>query len=160
MDLKHYINTGLNFSVPLNPYIAALPPYNAGMNVAVARARSGRDDIARLASNENPDGCSPAVFTALASPSLELARYADPACADLRSALGQKLETDPDRIVVGNGSEEMIAAISRAVLLHDATVVTMTPCFGLHEIEPLAVGANDEIVEAQRKFDDRIEPRE
>jgi histidinol-phosphate aminotransferase len=142
MNVKHSVKTASSHSVPLNPHIAALPPYNAGMNVAVARALSGRDDIARLASNENPDGCSPAVIAALVSPSLEPWRYADPACTELRAALGQKLATDPGRIVVGNGSEEMIAAISRAVLVADATVATVVPSFGLHEIEPLAVGAN------------------
>lgn len=128
-------------SLAINPNVAALPPYNAGMNVAVARSISGRDDIARLASNENPDGCSPAVLAALASPTLEPWRYADPACTALRAALGRKLAVDPETIVVGNGSEEMIAAISRAALLPGASVVTVVPSFGLHEIEPLAQGA-------------------
>lgn len=129
-------------SLPLNPHIAALPPYNAGMNIAVARALSGRHDIARLASNENPDGCSPAVMAALASSSFEPWRYADPACTALRAALGEKLAVDPGLIVAGNGSEEMIAAISRAVLVPGASVVTTVPSFGLHEIEPLAAGAD------------------
>lgn len=124
-----------------NPHVAALPPYNAGMNVAVARSISGRDDIARLASNENPDGCSPAVLAALASPALEPWRYADPACTALRAALGGKLGVEPDTIVVGNGSEEMIAAVSRAMLVPGTSVVTVVPSFGLHEIEPLAQGA-------------------
>jgi histidinol-phosphate aminotransferase len=112
------------------------------MNVAVARAISGRDDIARLASNENPDGCSPNVMAALASPLFEPWRYADPACAELRAAIGGKIAVDPGLIVVGNGSEEMIAAISRAVLAPGTSVLTTVPSFGLHEIEPLAVGAN------------------
>ncbi|MFC3325092.1 aminotransferase class I/II-fold pyridoxal phosphate-dependent enzyme [Mesorhizobium cantuariense] len=128
--------------LPLNPHIAALPFYNAGMNIAMARALSGRHDIARLASNENPDGCSPAVMVALASSSFEPWRYADPACTALRAALGEKLAVDPGLIVAGNGSEEMIAAISRAVLVPGASVVTTVPSFGLHEIEPLAAGAD------------------
>src|SRR5690348_7521729 len=85
-----------------NPYIAALPPYNAGMNIAMARALSGHQDIARLASNETPDGCSPNVMKALASPSFEPWRYADPACTALRAALGEKVAIDPGLIVVGN----------------------------------------------------------
>ncbi|TPK89547.1 histidinol-phosphate transaminase [Mesorhizobium sp. B2-4-12] len=129
-------------SLPLNPHVAALPSYNAGMNIAMARALSGRHDIARLASNENPDGCSPAVTAALASSSFEPWRYADPACTALRAALGDRLTVDPNLIVVGNGSEEMIAAISRAVLVPGASVVTTVPSFGLHEIEPLAAGAD------------------
>lgn len=123
----------------LNPHIAALPLYNAGMNIAVARRVSGIDDIAALASNENPYGCSPAVKSVLAQ--LDPSRYADPACVTLRAALGRKLDTAPERIVVGNGSEEMIAAVCRAVLRPFATVVTLVPGFGLHEIESQANGA-------------------
>ena len=142
---------GLRF----NPHVAALPPYNAGMNVEVARALSGRQDIARLASNENPEGCSPAVMKALASAAYEPWRYADPACTALRAALGRKLLVEPDTIVVGNGSEEMIAAISRAMLMPGASVATVVPSFGLHEIEPLATGANVVKISmtAQMEFD-------
>ncbi|MFC5420149.1 histidinol-phosphate transaminase [Bosea eneae] len=128
-------------SLVLNPHVAALPPYNAGLTVAVARAASGRSDIARLASNENPDGCSPAVLEALRSSQFEPWRYADPACTELRTALAEKLAAAADRIVIGNGSEEMIAAIARAALTPGCEVVTVTPSFGLHEIEPLAAGA-------------------
>ena len=128
-------------SLVLNPHVAALPPYNAGLNIAVARAVSGRSDIARLASNENPDGCSPAVLEALRSPQFEPWRYADPACTELRGALAERLAVAPEQIVVGNGSEEMIAAIARAALTPGCEVVTITPSFGLHEIEPLAAGA-------------------
>ena len=128
---------GLTF----NPHVAALPPYNAGINVAIARATSGRDDIARLASNENPEGCSPAVMQALASSAFEPWRYADPACTALRAKLAARLGVDAAQIVVGNGSEEMIAAVSRAVLIAGRQVLTVVPSFGLHEIEPLAIGA-------------------
>lgn len=125
----------------VNPNVAALPPYNAGMSLARARALSGHDDLARLASNENPDGCSPAVLAALANGGFEPWRYADPACTLLREALADRLRVDPSAIVVGNGSEEMIAAISRGVLVSGTQVVTVVPSFGLHEIEPLAAGA-------------------
>ncbi|MFF0952882.1 histidinol-phosphate transaminase [Rhizobium leguminosarum] len=123
----------------LNPNVAELPPYNAGMNIAVARSKTGLADIAALASNENPYGCSPKVTAALAS--LDPSRYADPTCVGLRDALSRRLSVAGNRIVIGNGSEEMIAAVCRAVLRPFATVVAMTPGFGLHEIEPRANGA-------------------
>ncbi|NBZ90107.1 histidinol-phosphate transaminase [Stagnihabitans tardus] len=128
-------------AVPLNPNLAALPPYNAGMTLSKARSLSGLDDIARLASNENPEGCYPAVLAALASPDFQPWRYADPGCTALRAALAEKLGCTADCIVAGNGSEEMIAAICRTVLEPQAVVLTVVPSFGLHEIEPLALGA-------------------
>jgi histidinol-phosphate aminotransferase len=124
-----------------NPHIAALPTYNAGMNIALARQLSGHQDIAALASNENPDGCSPAVTAALGSAAFNPSRYADPACATLRSALSMALDVPAAEIVAGNGSEELVAAISRAFLVEGASALTVTPSFGLHEIEPLAAGA-------------------
>jgi histidinol-phosphate aminotransferase len=136
-----------------NPNVAALPRYNAGMALAVARKISNRDDIARLASNENPFGCSPKVMDALASTAFEPWRYADPACAALRAALAAKLGIDPETIVIGNGSEEMIAAISRAFLVPGAAAVTVSPSFGLHEIEPLAAGARVVKVPMTAAFD-------
>ena len=135
------VRGGAAMALSVNPHVAALPPYNAGMSLARARAISGHDHLARLASNENPDGCSPAVLAALASGRFEPWRYADPACTVLREALAQRLGVTADMIVVGNGSEEMIAAISRGILVAGARVVTLVPSFGLHEIEPLAAGA-------------------
>ncbi len=85
-------------------------------------------------SNENPHGCSPKVKAALAQ--LDPIRYSDPAGAALRKALGSKLDVASERIVIVNGSEEMIAMICRAVLRPFSAVVTVMPGFGLHEIEP------------------------
>lgn len=124
-----------------NPNIEALPKYNAGLTAAAARAASGREFIARLGSNENPHGCSPAVLRALVDHAVDFSRYSDPACEGLRAVLATELGVDPAEIVVGNGSEEMIAAAARAFLTAGADALTVAPCFGLHEIEPLAVGA-------------------
>ena len=141
----------LRDEIPLNPHVAGLPPYNAGMNIAAAQKHSGRQDIAPLASNENPDGCSPKVAAALAD--LNPARYCDPAGTALRTALSHKLCVPADRIVVGNGSEEMIAAVCRAILRPDAFVATLCPGFGLHEIEALANGARVEKVAMRADLD-------
>ena len=141
----------LRDEIPLNPHVAGLPPYNAGMNIAAAQKHSGRQDIAALASNENPDGCSPKVAAALAG--LNPARYCDPACTALRTALSHKLDVPADRIVVGNGSEEMIAAACRAILRPGAFVATLCPGFGLHEIEALANGARVEKVAMRPDLD-------
>lgn len=124
-----------------NPNVAALPKYNSGVTIAVAREASSVERIARLGSNENPYGCSPKVLRALADGGVEISRYSDPGCDVLRAALGEQLCVDPALIVVGNGSEEMIAAAARSFLVPGASALTVAPCFGLHEIESLAVGA-------------------
>lgn len=129
---------GLHF----NPHIDALPAYNAGMNIEVARAATGLTDFARLASNENPHGCSPAVVNALSPEVFEPWRYNDPACAALRARLADHLDVPIEQVVVGNGSEELIAAVTRAFVMPGDTFVTVLPSFGRHEIEALAAGAH------------------
>lgn len=129
--------SGLSF----NPNIAALPKYNAGLTLAAARAASRSDVMTRIASNENPYGCSPEVARALASGELEIGRYSDPNCELLRSELSNKLGVNAAELVIGNGSEEMIAAAARSFLTEGALALTVAPCFGLHEIEALAMGA-------------------
>lgn len=121
------------------PEVTALPPYNAGMTASLARKISGRQDVAALASNENPYGSAPAVQEALRAvcPS----RYSDSASGGLRSALSEHLGIPVEQIVCGNGSEELIAAVSRAYLSKGDVALTIAPSFGLHEIEPLAAGA-------------------
>lgn len=124
-----------------NPHIAALPKYNSGLTLAAARAASRHETIARLASNENPYGCSPEVARALSAGALEIGRYSDPGCEIPRNALADRLAVSASELVIGNGSEEMIAAAARSFLTPGAVALTVAPCFGLHEIEPLAVGA-------------------
>ncbi|HEY6644396.1 histidinol-phosphate transaminase [Povalibacter sp.] len=142
MVIKHSLSTRQSISPPepyYNPHVEALPKYNSGLSLAAARAASGLTQIARLASNENPHGCSPGVMQAIDA--VELWRYSDPGCELLRATLATKLGVDPAQIVIGNGSEEMIAAASRGFLTAGSHALTVTPSFGLHEIEPLAVGA-------------------
>ncbi|TGV11422.1 aminotransferase class I/II-fold pyridoxal phosphate-dependent enzyme [Mesorhizobium sp. M8A.F.Ca.ET.173.01.1.1] len=133
------MNTNSNQAPSRNPLIARLPKYNAGTSIAAARQASGRGEVAALASNENPYGCSPAVTEALRafSPS----RYSDPASTALRGALAIHLDVPDSHIAVGNGSEDIIAALSRAFLVAGDRVLTVIPSFGLHVIQPMAMGA-------------------
>lgn len=126
----------------LNPMIADLPRYNAGMNIDLARKLSGKSQIAALASNENAGGCAPGVRALFSSGAFDPSRYPDPDCTALREAISALTGVAPERIVVGNGSEELIAAISRAYLVPGSHALTVTPSFGLHEIDPLAAGAS------------------
>ncbi|MGH6625993.1 MAG: hypothetical protein ACRECD_05525 [Burkholderiaceae bacterium] len=57
------------------PEVRELPAYNAGLSSEVVRQRYGVAHVARLASNENPFGPSPAVASALTG--LALSVYPD-----------------------------------------------------------------------------------
>ena len=68
----------------------------------------------RLASNENALGCSPKAREAYLKAGADLQRYPDGSAAELRAALGKKYDMNPDHIICGSGSEELIALLIRA----------------------------------------------
>lgn len=134
------------------PEVRALPPYNAGTSEIVAKARYGLTQVTKLASNENPLGASPAAVAALMASIAHVHRYPDPSCAALRHHIQERSGIASDRILVGNGSEDIIEGLCKAMLAPGDRVVTLAPSFGLHEIFPLMMGAHVEKVRVNAEF--------
>jgi histidinol-phosphate aminotransferase len=128
------------------PEVPPLPVYNAGLSSEAVRTRYGVTDIARLASNENPFGASPAVGRALAGLALTIGSYPDANCSALRAALAARLGGAPEAIVIGNGSEDILQMLCQAFLSPGERVLTQRPAFGLHEIYPKMMGAEVELL--------------
>ena len=66
-----------------------------------------------LAINESPYGCSRKAWAEVQARFGDLNRYPDPASAELRRAIGRQFSLDPERIVCGNGSEELLDVMGR-----------------------------------------------
>ncbi len=126
----------------IRPEIAALPTYNAGLALDRFRAHYGIDCLAKLDSNENPAGPCPGVVEAIREEASGVARYPDAGNGALREDLAAATGASADRIIIGNGSEDLIGAIFRTVLRPGDHVVTICPSFGLHEFGALASGAH------------------
>lgn len=130
------------------PEIGQLPVYNAGLSSDAVRARYGVDHVARLGSNENPDGASPAVARALVDIAMECTNYPDASGRELSHAIADLVQADPGCIVLGNGSENLLEVLCQVFLAPGDRVVTLIPSFGLHEIYPRMMGATVEMVPA------------
>lgn len=117
----------------VRPEVEALAPYNAGMTLAELTARYRPARIAKLGSNENPLGPSPHVLANLRLDTAGLRLYPDPAGSALRDRLAAELGVAGDRLVLGNGSEDLLAVICRTVLRPGDRVLTLYPSFPLHE---------------------------
>ena len=113
--------------------VRQLARYNAGLRGESVRARFKLKRIAKLASNENPLGASPRAIAALADIGKLAASYPDADCVQLKAALGRFLAIAPDRLVVGNGSENLVELACLAYLNAGERVITQDPGFGLHE---------------------------
>ncbi|MFO6420532.1 aminotransferase class I/II-fold pyridoxal phosphate-dependent enzyme [Hylemonella sp. W303a] len=134
------------------PQARGLPDYNAGLSPTVVRQRyhlPPEQPLACLASNENPFGPSPAVARVLAELALsgEISRYPDARCSALRAAIAQGLNVAPERLVFGNGSEDLLKLLCEVFLQPGDRVLTQRPAFGLHEIYPRMMGADLELLD-------------
>ena len=101
----------------------------------------GIADPIRLASNESALGPSPKAIAAYAAAKDSLHRYADGGAAALRRALGARHGLDPDRIVVGNGSDEIIGLVTKAYAGPGDEVLFSRHGFAMYPIATLAAGA-------------------
>ncbi len=125
-------------ALPLaRPGILDVKPYIGGEGSAAA----GVTRLIRLASNENPLGCSPKARAAYLKCADELHRYPDGAAAALRAALGQAYGMDPDRIVCGAGSDELISLIVRGYAGAGDEVVYSAHGFLMYPINAKIAGA-------------------
>lgn len=121
--------------------VRPLPAYNAGLSNEAVRARYGVHDIVRLASNENPFGVSPAVRQVIADVANDVGNYPDANCTALREAIAERTGVAENRLVFGDGSEDLIKILCEVFLAPGDLVVTQSPVFGLHQIYPQMMGA-------------------
>lgn len=99
-----------------------------GGDIYGAARELGRDPskILDFSASINPLGPSPHAWNAITASRRLLSHYPDPACWDLRQALATFWHIDPEQIVVGNGSTELIEALPRALGIHRLLVVQPT----------------------------------
>ncbi len=118
-----------------------LPDYNAGIALDRFKVTYGIDCIAKLDSNESPLGPSPLAIKVMQEAATGVARYPDAANTALRTSIASVLGTAADNVIIGNGSEDLIGALFRAIIRPQDNVVTICPSFGLHEFGALTFGA-------------------
>ncbi len=128
----------------INPALKNLPVYLPGRPIEeVAREyHLAADSIIKLASNENPFGPSPLAIAALQKSLGGLSLYPDGNAYYLKNKLAAKLGIDTSRLVLGNGSNEIIEFLGHALLRPGADVVVSQYCFAIYPIITKLFGAN------------------
>ena len=89
----------------------------------------------KLNTNENPYPPSPRVFEALhaALTGDRLRKYPDPLGIHFRQTAGRVLGVDPDSILIGNGSDDILTILTRAFVPEGRFVVSPTPSYLLYD---------------------------
>ncbi|MCW5772997.1 MAG: histidinol-phosphate transaminase [Rhodospirillaceae bacterium] len=118
------------------PGILDIAPYVPGDSKA-----EGHKEPIKLASNESSLGPSPRAVAAYKTMAESLHRYPDGASADLRKALARHHGLDAERIVCGNGSDELIGLLTKAYAGQGDEVLFTEHGFAMYPIATLAAGA-------------------
>ncbi|WP_133131178.1 histidinol-phosphate transaminase [Legionella yabuuchiae] len=131
-----------DYHVLPHPGIQTLSPYIPGKSIEQLADELGLTDIIKLASNENPLGCSHKVTKALSALSGHaIARYPSPYHSPLLKNLSTKLGITPDMITLGNGTDMLIPLIINCFALHqEKHVLTHNYAFSSYAIYSKILG--------------------
>ena len=122
-------------------YIRSLIAYEPGKPIEEVEREYGIADSVKLASNENPLGPSPKALAALRAKLDQLHLYPDGDCFYLKKALAEKLGVSSDRLIFGNGSNEIIELAARTFLRPGDEAVMAEQAFIVYQLIVQAVGA-------------------
>jgi histidinol-phosphate aminotransferase len=118
------------------PGVLAIDPYVPGRSAAPGAAR-----VFKLSSNETPLGPSPRAVAAYRAVGDHLEDYPDGASTALREAIGRAFGLDPDRIICGAGSDDLLNLIADAYLRDGDEAIHTTHAFLVYPIATLGSGA-------------------
>jgi histidinol-phosphate aminotransferase len=118
------------------PGVMAIEAYVGGKS-----ALAGQQRVIKLSSNEGALGPSPRAMQAFSKVAEALHRYPDGSAAELRAAIGRSFGLDPQRIVCGAGSDELIALLTKAYAGPGDEVLYSQYGFVMYPISTHAAGA-------------------
>jgi histidinol-phosphate aminotransferase len=124
-------------------YVRAIAPYQPGKPISELAREMGlpEESIIKLASNENPRGASPKAIAAMRIAIGETGRYPDGNGFALKDALSKRYGLAPDRVVLGNGSNDVLEMAARAFLAPGTSAVYSEHAFVVYPLATQAVGA-------------------
>lgn len=126
--------------------IESIAPYVPGKPMETLERELGISDSVKLASNENPLGPSPMAVAAMGKALSGLNRYPDGAGYELTAQLAETLQLDPAQIVLGNGSDDLLALLARVLLQPGDEVIIPAPSFLLYSTTALSADARPVVV--------------
>lgn len=117
-----------------SPLISALRPAVRRMAGYAPGEQQNAAGVVKLNTNECPYPPSPRVAEAVAQVLAgdRLRKYPEPAGDTFRRAAGEVLGIDPDSILCGNGSDDLLTILTRAYVPEGGAIATPTPSYTLY----------------------------
>ncbi len=130
-----------------NPGILDIAPYTPGKSPEPVAGRK----VFKLSANETPLGPSPKAIAAFTAAAAHLEDYPEGSARVLRSAIGRTFGLDPDRIICGAGSDEILNLLAHTYLGQGDEAILTTHGFLVYPIATMANGATP-VIAPEREF--------
>ena len=126
-----------------NKKLESIKTYEAGKPIELVVREFGIEpkDIVKLASNENPYGCSPKVKEAVVDIVSNMALYPDDSMTKLKDALSKRFEVKDENLIIGSGSDQVIEFLMHAKADSNSKILINSVTFAMYEIYAKHVGA-------------------
>jgi histidinol-phosphate aminotransferase len=130
-------------NIQFNQILNNVKVYEAGKPIELVVREFGikPKDIIKLASNENPYGCSKKVTQKIKELSSEVYRYPDDSMYELKGALANRFNINSNNIIIGAGSDQVIEFSIRAKCDNNSKILIAGITFAMYEIYAAQIGA-------------------
>lgn len=136
------MSTQTSFLIPpANNGIAHIAPYQPGKPIDELKRELGLDDVVKLASNENPLGCSPKAKAAIQQAIEDVGRYPDGNGFALKQQISQQFAIDMNQVTLGNGSNDILELVARTFVAAGDEVIYSQHAFAVYALVTQSVGA-------------------
>src|SRR5262249_54553487 len=122
-----------------SPGVLDIAPYTPGKSPVPEPGRK----VFKLSANETPFGPSPKAKEAYKHAVESLEDYPEGTSRVLREAIGRAFGLDPDRIICGAGSDEILNLLAHTFLCQGDESISATRGFVVCQIGPMAKGGRN-----------------
>ena len=133
----------MDYDALIRAELGPMRPYAPGLRASEVKERSGRDQVVKLSSNENPYGPVPGALAGMQAVLSRLNVYPDGSARALRRRLCQHLDVSDEHVVIGNGSNELLRLIAQSVLGPGDECVFAWPSFVVYPMVCQLMGATE-----------------
>ena len=141
----------IDFEALAGPGIRSLRAYDPGHDLVALRRRCAGAPLVELGSNENPYGASPKAQRAILDGMTCLHLYPDPLGGDLKRALAGRHAIEASRILLGNGSHELLMQFAQVFAGPGDEVAASEFGFAVYALAAQAAGAGLRIAPAHAR---------
>jgi histidinol-phosphate aminotransferase len=133
----------------IRPAVLKIPAYVPGKPIEEVERELGIQGAVKMASNENPLGCSPETRRAIAAAAEKTALYPDANAFYLKEALASALGVEAYQLLVGNGLDDVLRIIAETFFRPGDEIVIPRPSFSVYEAVSLLSEAKPVIVQGR-----------